>query len=80
MIRYDQLESTWIRNKSSNLYVKARKTTPSDSQRSAESYDSQTHKQGATPAKGRCQTFATAPHHITCAMGLSADSKNTTRD
>ena len=40
MIRYDQLESAWIRNKSSNLSVKARKTMASDPQQSAESYDS----------------------------------------
>ena len=59
MIRYDQLESGWICNKSSNLSVKAHKTTTSDPQWSAESHDSQTHKQGAMPAKGRRQTLAT---------------------
>ena len=53
MIRYDQLECAWIGNKSSNLSVKARKTMASDPQQSAESYDSLTHKQGATLAKGK---------------------------
>ena len=66
MIRYDQLESAWIRNKSSNLSVKTHKTTASDPQRSSESHYSQTHKQGATPAKGRRETLATTPHHATC--------------
>ena len=80
MIRYDQLEFAWIRNTSSNLSVKAHKTTASDPRRSAESHDSQTHKQGVTPVKGRRQTLATTPHHVTCAMGLSADPTNTTRD
>jgi len=76
MIRYDQLESAWLCNKSSNSSVKARKTTASDPQRSAESHDSQTHKQGAMPAKA----LATTLHHVKCAMGLSADPTNTTRD
>ena len=80
MIRYDQLESAWIRNKSSNLSVKAHKTTASDPQQSAESHDSQTNKQGVTPAMGRRQTLATTPHRVTCAIGLSADPTNTTRD
>ena len=80
MIPYDQLESAWIPNKTSNLSVKAHNTTTSDPQRSAESHDSQTHKQGAVPAKGRRQTLATTPHHVTCAMGLSADPTNTTHD
>ena len=35
MIRYDQLESAWIRNKSSNLSVKAHKTTASDLRKEA---------------------------------------------
>ena len=76
MIRYNQPESAWICNKSSNLSVKARKTTASDPQRSAESQDSQTHNQGTMPAKA----LATTLHHVTCAMGLSADPTNTTRD
>ena len=80
MIRYDQLESAWIHNKSNNLSVKAHKTTASGPQRSAESHDSQTHKHGATPVKGRRKTVATTPHHVTCAMGLSADPTNTTRN
>jgi len=80
MIRHDQLESTWIRNKSSNLSVKARKTTASNPQRSAESHDSQTHKQGATTANGRRQTLATTLHHDTSAMGLTTDPTDTTRD
>ena len=80
MIRQDQLESAWIRNKISNLSVKAHKTTESDLEQSAESHDSQTHRQGATPVKGKRLTLATTPHHVTCAMGLSADPTNTTRD
>ena len=76
MICYDPLESTWIRNSS----IKDRKTTLSDPQQSAESHDLQTHKQGATPAKGRRQTLATTPHHVTCAMGLSPNPQNTTHD
>ena len=44
-----------------------------DPQRSEQSNDSQTRKQGAMPAKGRCQTLATTPHHSTCALGLFAD-------
>jgi len=78
MIRHDHLESAWIRNKSSNLSVKARKTTASHLQRSAESHDSQTHKQGATTAKGGRQTLATTLHYDTSAMGLTADPTDTT--
>ena len=76
MIRYDQLESAWVCNKSSNLSVKAYKTTVSDPQRSTESHDSQSHKQG----KGRRQSLATTPHQVTCAMGLNADPTNTICD
>ena len=45
------------------------------SKQSAKSNDSQKGKQGATPVKGRRQTLATTPHHVTCALGLSADPK-----
>ena len=58
MIQYDQQESARIHNKNSNLSTKA-----SDLQRSAQSSDLQTRKQGAMPAKGRRQTLVTTLHH-----------------
>ena len=77
MIRYDQLESARTHNKSSNLSVKAcinhglykPRLVLIRNNRQIEMI----RKQGATPAKGRCQTIATTPHHVTCALGLSAD-------
>ena len=50
MIRNNQLESAWIRNKSTNLSVKAQETTASDMERSAESHDSQNNE--ASKRKG----------------------------
>ena len=77
MIRYDQLESAWIRNKTSNLSVKGRKTTASDPQnhmiRKHTSKEPHQRRGGAKPLR--------PPRIMSHALwGYPLIPKNTTRD